>query len=97
MNKTKDICWFKEVVNPKLKEYEVEYRFFEEGDFGSLNQVSIDSEEIAGEIDFWELGWLGIHLWDCVKNDWLLNVLLEAEQRIEQEKAIEQMLRLLKL
>ena len=39
MNIHKDINWFKQQIQPKLSTYEVNYRYYEEGDFGSLSQV----------------------------------------------------------
>jgi hypothetical protein len=41
----KNIAWFKNHLAPRLKEYNIEYRFFEEGDFGSLNQVVFNNEK----------------------------------------------------
>ncbi|MES2734436.1 MAG: hypothetical protein V4714_22000 [Bacteroidota bacterium] len=92
----KDVTWFKEEVEPYLKEYEIKYRFFDKGDFGNLNQIEFNSKERGGEIDFWSLGWLGVHLVDYVKGDELLNVFLKPEQHLEKEKVFEELLRLLK-
>lgn len=95
MIEIKDIGWFKKVVAPVLKDYEINYKFFEEGDFGSLNQVEFNSEKIGGNIDFWGLGWLGIFVWDYQKEEQLFNVLLEPHQEKNKEKALEELQRLL--
>jgi len=75
-----DIESFKSELAPLLNEYELKYRFFEEGDFGSLNQVEFNSSKIGGNIDFWGLGWLGIFVWDYRKEEELLNVLLMPDE-----------------
>ena len=52
----KDVNWFKDGIEPKLNGFEVKYKYLEEGDFGSLNQIEFNSKKIGGEIDFWGLG-----------------------------------------
>jgi len=81
-----DIEWFKKEVASKLNGYEFDYKFFKEGDFGSLNQVEFNSKKIGGNIDFWELGWLGVFIWSYEKEVQLLNILLEPHQKEEKEK-----------
>ncbi len=85
----KNIDWFKKSIAPNLEGYEILYKFFENGDFGSLNQVEFNSEKMGGVIDFWSTGWLGIHLIDYLKEDELLNVFFEPNQNSEKEKAWE--------
>lgn len=53
----RDIEWFKKQIVSKLSGYEFEYKFFEEGDFGSLNQVEFNSEKIVVILTFG--GWVG--------------------------------------
>ena len=91
----KSVAWFKEEVEPYLKRFEIKYKFFEEGDFGELNQVEFNSKEKGGEIDFWSTGWLGIHLVDYIKGDELLNVFLEPHQENEKENAMKRLQELL--
>ena len=93
----KDVIWFKKEVAPILKNYELNYKFFEQGDFGSLNQVEFNSKRTGGNIDFWELGWLGIFVWDYQKKEQLLNVLLEPHQEEEKENAFVKFRMLLQL
>jgi hypothetical protein len=83
-NDLKDIEWFKTTVAPKLTAYELKYKFFEEGDFGSLNQVEFNSKKVGGNIDFWGLGWIGVFVWDYEKEEQLINLLIEPSQ--EEEK-----------
>ncbi|RVU02383.1 hypothetical protein EOD41_00125 [Mucilaginibacter limnophilus] len=80
---TYDINWFKQEIEPQLFNYEVSYRYFEQGDFGSLTQVGFEGKDKGGQIDYWGLGWLGIFLYDLNKEEELINVLLSPEE-IEQ-------------
>ncbi len=96
MSTIKDVEWFKRNFASNLEGYELEYRFFEEGDFGSLNQVVFNSSKIGGGIDFWGLGWLGIHVYDYEKEELVLNILLETHQETEKEKAFNKLMELLK-
>jgi hypothetical protein len=93
--KVKDVIWFKEEISPTLKHYELNYKFFEKGDFGSLNQIEFNSKRIGGNIDFWELGWLGVFVWDYQKEEQLLNVLLEPHQDEQKEKIFKKLEELL--
>ena len=89
-----DIEWFKEEIFPNFKDYELNYRYFDEGDFGSLNQVEFNSNKIGGNIDFWGLGWLGIFVWDYENENEILNILLEPKQEREKIEAFEKLKRL---
>ena len=91
----KDIEWFKNQIAPTLVNYELQYRFYNEGDFGSLNQVIIESPQRGGGIDFWGSGWLGIDIFDYEKGESLQNILLEPHQIKEKEMACEKLLLLL--
>ena len=91
----KDILWFKEIIAPDLRGYDITYRFYEEGDFGALNQVLFESKTIGGQIDFWGLDWLGIYVWDYTKKEELMNVLLEPGKYLEKENAFKKMQSLL--
>jgi hypothetical protein len=88
---TVNIQWFSDNIVPKLKGYELNYRFFDEGDFGSLNQVEFNSKKIGGNIDFWELGWLGIFIWNYETQEQLFNILIEPNQVQEKEKAMQKL------
>jgi hypothetical protein len=74
---TKDLDWFKATIAHVLESYQLEYKYYEEGDFGSLNQVSINSATLGGNVDFWGLGWVGIFVWDYQAESENINVLLE--------------------
>ncbi|WP_256005078.1 hypothetical protein [Pedobacter deserti] len=96
MNNKKDIEWFKEQMVAELSGYEFEFRFFERGDFGPLNQVEFNSEKIGGNIDFWGLGWLGVFVWSYEKEEQMLNILLEPHNEEEKEKVFDELKGLLK-
>lgn len=87
----KDVNWFKKCIAPDLVGYDITYRFFEEGDFGSLNQVGINSAKKAAEIDFWSEGILAIHIWDYVNNKDLLNVFCKPDEIEEQDEMLEKL------
>ena len=91
----KGVAWFKKDVEPYLKGYEVKYKFFENGDFGDLNQVEFNSKERGGEIDFWSSGWLSVHLVDYISEDELVNTLLKPEQHEEKDKLLKRLTDLL--
>ena len=91
----RDVICFKKVIEPCLKGYEIKYKFFEKGDFGSLNQIEFNSEKQGGEIDFWSTGWLGFHLVDYIKGEELLNVFLEPHQEEEKDKILKRLQELL--
>ena len=96
MKKEKDVEWFKKEISPDLEGYDINYKFFEEGDFGSLSQVEFNSKRIGGNIDFWGLGWLGVFVWSYEKEEQVLNILLEPHQNEEKEKLIEKLKKILK-
>ena len=56
-----------------------------------MNQIEFNSKRIGGNIDFWELGWLGIFVWDYEKEEQILNILLEPNQNEEKEKVFKQL------
>jgi hypothetical protein len=91
----KNLEWFKDEVSHTLKEYTLNYKFFKEGDFGSLNQVEFNSKKIGGNIDFWEFGWLGIFVWDYETEEQLFNILLDSNQETEKEEAFNKLQELL--
>lgn len=87
----KNIQWFKDEIEPLLTNFEIKYKFFPEGDFGALNQVEFNSAKINGVVDFWSLNWLSVFVWDCRKEEEILNVFLEPNQNLEKEAAFEKL------
>lgn len=83
-----NVKWFKEKLAPLLEGFEIVYKYFEEGDFGSLNQIEFNSDLKGGEIDFWSSGFLGIHLVDYLNSNELLNEFLEPNQIDEKQIAL---------
>ena len=59
-----NMAWFQAVIAPRLQDYTLTYRSFEEGDFGPLQQAEFNSAQKGGCFDFWGLEWLGIFLVD---------------------------------
>jgi hypothetical protein len=95
MSNEKNLTWFKETVAPKLGSYEIDYKFFEKGDFGSLNQIEFNNDLKGGNIDFWSSGWVGIHLVDYVTGDECMNVLIEPNEKERINSYLEKLLELL--
>lgn len=93
----KDVSWFKDGIDPKMKGFKIEYKYWEEGDFGCLNQIEFNSRKIGGNIYFWGLGWLGIFLWDYESDKEIMNVLLEKHEEKEQKSAFKKLLKHLNL
>lgn len=91
----KNLEWFKKEFIFYLKGFEIKYKFYERGDFGSLDQVEFNSYKQGGEIDFWSTGCLGIHFVDYEKGVELMNVLLMPNQEVEKEIAFQQLKELL--
>lgn len=96
MRKKKDIEWFKNEIAPNLGGYNLKYKFFEKGDFGSLYQIEFNSKKICGNIDFWELGWFGLFVWNYETEEQIINILLEPYQEKEKEIAIKKLQQLLR-
>ncbi|MCX6180977.1 MAG: hypothetical protein NT150_03490 [Bacteroidetes bacterium] len=84
-----NVEWFEKEIAPSLKCYKISYRFYEEGDLGSLHQVEFNSSEKGGNIDFWGLGWLGVFVWDYKKEEQILNILIDPENQSEKEKVFQ--------
>ena len=78
-----------------MVEYDVTFRYFKDGDFGSLSQFEFNSIELGGNVDFWGLNWLGIFLWSYKEESVLLNVLLDPDQELSKEQGFRDLLALL--
>lgn len=85
----KTLEWFKKEVSPDLLNYKITYRNYENGDFGDLDQIIIESKILGGRIDFWSSGWLGIELYDYEKEKLIINVLLEPTEETHLKNLIE--------
>jgi hypothetical protein len=81
MEKNEDINWFKIHVAPNLIEYEISYKYFENGDFGDLNQVEFNSQLFGGGIDFWGMGYIGIFIYDYTKELQVENKLYDPSEK----------------
>jgi hypothetical protein len=82
MNTQKKLIWFKETITPKLGNYEIKYKFFEEGDFGSLNQIEFNNEQRGGNIDY-------------LKGDELMNLMIEPNKLEEMNNNLEKLVAIL--
>ncbi|QTY27911.1 hypothetical protein [Flavobacterium sp. CS20] len=82
---------FLKEIEPKMNNFEIIHKDFKEGDFGSLEQIEFNSENIGGNIDFWSKGWLGIFLWDYKKEKEILNTLNEPNEEKDKKENFEKM------
>ena len=82
----KNFDWAKKNFLPKLFGYDFNFRYFDDGDFGSLNQIEFDSAEYSGAIDFWGMNWLGIFVWDKIREEEKINLMFSPEQEKEKEE-----------
>lgn len=91
----KDIEWFKKSVEPLLKGYEIHYKYYDKGDFGSLSQAEFNSKKIGGNVDFWGLGWLGVFVWSYETDKQLINILVESDKEGEKENVLMELLQII--
>jgi len=84
-----NLDWFKKELESKLENYEMTFSFFENGDFGNLDRVEFENLRKVGNIDFWDSGWIEIHLVDYKEEKELFHVMLEPNQEYEKERALE--------
>jgi hypothetical protein len=91
-----NIEWFKETIEPLLKEYEVTYRSFKDGDFGDLESVEFNGDKLCGGVEFWSSGMLGIDLLDLASGEDLMNVLVNGEDSGEKARKLEELISVLK-
>ncbi len=80
--------WFKENLAKLFFDYKLEYRFFPEGDLGSLDEVVFENEKKGGSINYWGKGFLGIFLFDYEEEREIMNVLIDPNNILEKENAI---------
>lgn len=85
-----DIEFFKKEVASLLSSFNLEYRNYSDGDLGALEQVVFDTQNIGGNFDFWESGWLGIYIYiyDYISDSEVCNRLLEPSE--EHQEALKE-------
>lgn len=72
-----DIDFFKKELAPLLSSFNIKYRNFSEGDLGALEQVLLESQNMGGNFDFWDSGWLGVYIYDYISDSEVCNKLFE--------------------
>lgn len=90
-----DLKWFKANLIAQLEGCAFNYRSFVKGDFGSLDQVEIESFPIMATVDFWELNWLGVHVWHQEQEKDIINVLLEPNEEKKKSEVLSQLVDLM--
>jgi len=81
-----NINWFKENIASRFSGYKLEYRSFPNGDLGSLDEIIFDSIGMSGTINFWGQGYLGLFIYDNVKEKEEMNLLVEPDKETEKEE-----------
>ena len=77
-----DIEFFKkEVASLFLSSFNLEYRSYADGDLGVLEQVIFDTQNIGGNFDFWESGWLGIYIYTIISRFRSLQIIEPSEHQ----------------
>lgn len=74
-------------VKPFLKGCSFEFSTFSEGQFGSIERVELEKIGKIGTIDFWSEGWVGIDVYDRLKGEQVINLLISPEESGELERA----------
>ena len=87
-----DYYWFKSVVVPLLEGYEINDRFFQKGDLGTLREIEFNNDIFGGVIHFWGQGFLEIYLLEFGTNDELINKLISVDEYQAKISAIKKLL-----
>ncbi|HET7117501.1 MAG TPA: hypothetical protein VFI29_13470 [Hanamia sp.] len=95
MNSERNIDWFKKSISPFLKDFEIKYKFFEKGDFGSVNRASFNNDEKGGYVDFWTSGWVNVYLVDYLEGNEILNALIEPNESQKIDEVLENLQKIL--
>lgn len=90
-----NISYFKSDIAPKLKNYNFTYSSHPNGDFGSLERVEFSGNNLIGTLDFWSQGWLDINVYDCQRNEGLINRYYKPENIVEQKEALRSLYKVL--
>lgn len=87
--------WFKENLADSFANFRLEYRFFPEGDFGFLDEVTFENEKIGGAISYWGMGYLGLLAYNYKESRQLMNVMINPDEHSEKEEAIIKLLNII--
>jgi hypothetical protein len=86
--------WLKKFAIQHLSNFEVNFRFFAEADFGSLHQVEFNNDEKGGEIEVWSSGWFRVHLVDYVSGIELMCAFIDPDDE-QQDQLVSELIMLL--
>jgi hypothetical protein len=89
------MLFFNNNVAPLMRNHVVDYKFFEKGDLGSLNQIIFNNELNGGAIDLWSSGWVGIHFVDYVQDLELIDVLINPADKKTLRVSFDKLIKLL--
>ncbi|WP_419736733.1 hypothetical protein [Pseudomonas sp. COR18] len=87
-----DAFHFNKEIRPLLKGYSVEYSKFANGDFGSLERIELEGFNKLATIEFWSEGWIEIDIYDCARDEQVMNILLSPEEKDLFPKTFERLL-----
>lgn len=91
----KDIDWFKRQVAPLLIDYDIKCHHTLTDDTGRYQRAAFSSDALSGHIDFWDMGHLHICVWESIKEQELMNIILEPADISGQHAALRELFVLL--
>ncbi len=91
-----NINLFKKKIENSFSNYDLELSSFPEGDFGYLERIEFDNKSKGGNVDFWEKGWIEIHVVDYLLEKEIFHILISPEERDKIEESFEFLFKILK-
>lgn len=73
--------WFNEYISPFLAGCSLECTSLSNGDFGDLERIELEGFGKIGTVEFWSKGWVGIDIYDCVREEQAMNILFSPEEQ----------------
>ena len=92
MSTPKSEKWLRDFASQHLTRFETDFRFFEEGDFGSLHQLEFNNDGSGGEIELWSSGWFRIHYVNYIQEVELINAFVGPDDE-RQDQLIAELIR----
>lgn len=93
---SKDFDKIKELILPYLPSYDVSYRHYPNGDFGTLDQIIFDFPSGGGGIDIWGSGYLGIDFVNYISGEQEICIMIESNEENQKESELKRLITFLK-
>lgn len=82
-------------IKSLLGVYFLERSSFANGEFGNLERIELEGLNKQVTVDFWSKGWIAIDVYDCQREQQIMNVLLSPEKEAFISDAFERLMTLL--